>query len=67
MLSTGQNIVQETWICELSMLDNWNIVDMTFADDDLKFYENGEVFSKRVDNAVRKREIALYKQFLIFS
>ena len=26
-LSTGKNIVQETWICELSQLHNLNTVD----------------------------------------
>ena len=32
----------------------------------LKFVENGRKFSKRVENAVRKGEIACYEQFLLF-
>ena len=37
-----------------------------FADDNLKSYENGRKFSKRVENTVGKREIARQEQFLIF-
>ena len=36
------------------------------ADDNAKFDENGKKLSKRVENTVRKGEIALHKQFLIF-
>ena len=36
------------------------------ADDNFKFDENGRNFSKRVENTVGKREIACYKQFLLF-
>ena len=36
-------------------------------DDNLKSHENGGKFSKRVENAVRKGEIARYEQFLLFS
>ena len=37
-----------------------------FADDDFKFDENGEKFSKRIQNTVGKEEIAQYEQFLLF-
>ena len=37
-----------------------------FADDNFKFDENGRKFSKRVENAVGKGEIARYEQFLLF-
>ena len=32
-----------------------------------KFDENGGMFSKRVENAVGKGEIARYEQFLLFT
>ena len=38
-----------------------------FADDNLKFNENGRKFSKRIENTVGKGEIASYEQFLLFS
>ena len=37
-----------------------------FTDDNFKFRENGRKFPKQVENTVRKREIAGYKQFLPF-
>ena len=37
-----------------------------FADDNFEFDENGRKFSKRVENAVGKGEIARYEQFLLF-
>ena len=37
-----------------------------FAGDNFKFDENGEKFSKSVENPVGKGEIASYKQFLLF-
>ena len=37
-----------------------------FADDNLRFDENGNEFSKRVENTVGKGEIARYEQFLLF-
>ena len=37
-----------------------------FADDNFKFDENGRKLSKRVENTVRKGEIARYEQFLLF-
>ena len=36
-----------------------------FTDDNFKFDENGEKFSKRVENTVGKGEIACYEQFLL--
>ena len=38
-----------------------------FADDNFKFDENGIKFFNRLENTVRKGEIARYGQFLIFS
>ena len=37
------------------------------VDDNFKFDENGRKFSKWVENAVGKGEIARYEQFLLFS
>ena len=37
-----------------------------FADNNFEFDENGEKFSKRVENTVRKGEIAHSEQFLFF-
>ena len=37
-----------------------------FADNNFKFDENGRYFSKPVENAVGKREITCYEQFLFF-
>ena len=37
-----------------------------FADDNLKFDENGRTFFKWVENTVGKGEIARYEQFLLF-
>ena len=37
-----------------------------FPDNSIKFYENGRKFSKMVENAVGKGEIARYEQFLLF-
>ena len=37
-----------------------------FADDNIKFYENGRKFSEMVENSVGKGEIACYEQFLLF-
>ena len=34
--------------------------------DNLKFDENGEKFSERIENTVGKGEIARYEQFLLF-
>ena len=38
-----------------------------FADDNFRFDENGRKFFKRVQNTVRKGEIAHYEQFLLFT
>ena len=37
-----------------------------FADNNFKYDENGRKLSKRVENTVRKGEIACYEQFLLF-
>ena len=38
-----------------------------FAEDNFRIIENGRKFFKRVENTVRKGEIACYEQFLLFS
>ena len=38
-----------------------------FADDNFRFDENGIKFFNRLENTVRKGEIACYEQFLLFS
>ena len=61
-LSTGSKKVQETWICELFPLNNWKTKHpKVFADDNFEFDESGRKFSKRIENTVRKREIAHYE------
>ena len=37
-----------------------------FADDNFRFDNNGRKYSKQVENAVRKGEIARIEQFLLF-
>ena len=37
-----------------------------FADDKIKFNENGRKLSKQIENTAGKGEIARYKQFLLF-
>ena len=37
-----------------------------FAEDNLKFNENGRKFSKPIENTALKGEIAHYEQFLLF-
>ena len=37
-----------------------------FADENFEFNENSRNFFKRVENTVRKGEIARYEQFLLF-
>ena len=48
----------------------WQILESSklkdFADDNFKVDENARKFSNVVGNTVRKREIAFYKQFLLF-
>ena len=46
------------------LLDSSKLKD--FADDNFEFDKNGSEFSKRVENTVRKEEIARYEQFLLF-
>ena len=38
-----------------------------FAEDNFKFDENYRKFSKKIENSVKKGEIARYEQFLLFS
>ena len=38
-----------------------------FADDNFRFGEKGKKFSKRIENAAGKEEIARYEQSLFFS
>ena len=46
------------------ILDSSKLKD--FADDNLKFEENGRKLLKPVENTVGKGEIARYEQFLLF-
>ena len=46
------------------MLDTSKLKD--FADDNLKFEENGRKLFKPVENIVGKEEIARYEQFVLF-
>ena len=46
------------------ILDSFELKE--FADNNFKFDENGTDFSKMVENAVGKGEIARYEQFLLF-
>ena len=46
------------------MLDSSKLKD--FADNNLKFEENGRKLFKPVENTVGKGEIARYEQFLLF-
>ena len=51
----------------LSEMTNFRFYKLKqFADDNLKFDENGREFSERVENTVGKGEIARYEQFLLF-
>ena len=52
----------------LSQTTNFRIFSKlkNFTDDYLKFNKNGEKLSKRVENTMRKGEIARYEQFLLF-
>ena len=52
-------------ISRRQILDSSKLKD--FADDNLKFDENGRQLSKRVENTVGKGEIARYEQILLFS
>ena len=51
-------------VLERQILDSSRLNEL--ADDNFKFNENGRKFSKQVENAVGKGEIARYKQFLLF-
>ena len=45
---------------------SWTLPNWKTADDNFNFDENGKKFSRKVENAVRKGEIARYEQFLLF-
>ena len=47
------------------MLDSSKLKES--ADDNFEFNQKRRKFSKRVENTVRKGEIARYEQFLLFS
>ena len=47
-----------------SFLDSSKLEE--FADDNFRFDENGREVSRWIENTVGKREIACYKQFLLF-
>ena len=50
----------------LSQTTNFGLFKLKeFADDNLKFHENGRKFSKMVENAVGKGEIARCEQFVL--
>ena len=51
-------------LSQMKTLDSPNLKH--FPDDNSKFHENGEKFSKGTENAVGKGEIPCYKQFLLF-
>ena len=57
-------------ICAINPLPNDKILHSSklkeFAEDNLKFDENGKMLSKQVENTVGKGEIARYEQFLLF-
>ena len=48
-----------------SVLDSSKLKE--FADDNIRYDENGRKFSKWVENYVEKGEITCYKQFLLFT
>ena len=52
----------------LSQTTNFGLfqIEQEFADDNIKFYDNGRQFSEMLENAVGKGEIARYEQFLLF-
>ena len=56
------NILQP--ITRQQILDSSKLKE--FADHNFKSEENGRKLSKRVENTVRKGEIARYEQFLLF-
>ena len=60
------------YVCQLSVLTHYQTTNLDssklkkFADDNLKYDENGKKLSKRVEDTVEKGEIACYEQFLLF-
>ena len=59
------NFFIEVLVPKRQILDTYKLKE--FADDNFRFDENGRKFSKPVENTVEKGEIAVNKQFLIFS
>ena len=50
----------------LSQMPNFRLSQTEFACDNFKLDENGRRFSKKVEHAVGKAELACYEQFLFF-
>ena len=62
-----KELYRVTWqLLTISQTTNFRQKMKEFADDNLKFDENGRKFYKRVENTVGKGEIARYEQFLLF-
>ena len=61
------SLLRQFW---LERFLKWHILDTSklkeFVEDNSKFDKNGIKFSKQVENAVGKGEIARYEQFLLF-
>ena len=57
-------VIKSKPITRRQILDSSKLKE--FADDNIKFDENGRKLSKRVENTVGKGEIARYEQFLLF-
>ena len=55
---------QELTLSQMTNLDSSKL--KVFADDNLKFNDNGRKFSDMVENTVTKGEIGHYVQFLLF-
>ena len=53
-------------ISVLTLSQTINFILKEFADNNLKFDENGRKFLTQVENTVEKGEIARYEQFLLF-
>ena len=65
-----KNVLENGWwmpaqVTRRQILDPSKLKE--FADDNFKLEENGRKVSKRVENTVRKVEIARFEQFLLFS
>ena len=58
------HFVPELTLCQTTNYRSSKLKE--FADDNFKFDENGEIFSKGLKNTVGKGEIGRYEQFLLF-